>query len=64
MIIITDRIIDVLRKTIEMKYEEILNNSDKTLKKKIDRGIYDNLVCHYTYYINIELSLFISIYPV
>ena len=34
MLIITDRIIDVLRKTIEMKYEEALNNSDKILKKE------------------------------
>jgi len=64
MLIITDRIIDVIQKTIEMRYEEVINNSDKVLKKKIDRGIYENLVCHYTYYINTQLSLFISVYPV
>ena len=64
MLILTDHIIDIIQKTIEMRYEEVLNNSDKILKKKIDKGIYDNLVCRYTYYINKQLSLYISIYPV
>lgn len=64
MLIITDRIIDVIQKTIEMKYEEVLNNSDKIIKKKILRGIYDDLVCRYTFSINTALSLYISVYPV
>ena len=64
MLILTDRNIDIIRKTIEMRYEEVLNISDRIIKKKILRGIHDSLVCHYTYYINTQLSLFISVYPV
>lgn len=64
MLILTDRNIDIIRKTIEMRYEEVLNNSDRIIKKKIYLGIHDSLVCHYTYYINTQLSLFISVYPV
>lgn len=34
MLILTDRNIDIIRKTIEMRYEEVLNNSDRIKKKR------------------------------
>ncbi len=34
MLILTDRNIDNIRKTIEMRYEEVLNNSYRIIKKK------------------------------
>lgn len=59
--IITERVIDIIRKIIEMKYEEIIHNSDKIIEKKIN---IDDFTCRYTYPINTNLSLFIIIYPI
>ena len=63
MLIITERNVDIIRKTIEMKYEELIHNSYKTIKKKINEGI-DDLTCRYTYPINKNLSLFVNVYQV
>ena len=61
--IITERLIDIIRKIIEMNYEDIIYSSDKIIEKKINRGI-DDFTCRYTYPINKNVSLFISIYPI
>lgn len=59
--IITERVIDIIRKIIEMKYEEIIDTSDKIIEK-INRD--EDVTCRYTYPINRNVSLFITIYPV
>ena len=63
-LIITDRIIDVIRKIIEIKYEELIHMSEKIIEKKIEAGVTDNLTCHYNCTISKNLSLYVNIYPV
>lgn len=63
-LIITERNIDVIRKIIEMKYEEVIHNSDRKIKKRINGGIINDFTCRYTYPINKNLYLYINVYPV
>ena len=62
--IITERVMDVIRKVIEIKYEEVIHSSENIIEKKIDLGIIDDFTCHYNYPINNNLCLYINIYPV